>query len=137
MEEVILQRPEIEQSNPFQDIRFTDVGGKLISEECTLKIKVVFTEGDKLDCSVRVGIKASLRKYFKIEPNTVDSNGYEILRYYGIVKSGKTDVFKFRITSTKSMTQIRAYASPVSLTVRVTNCSNELSMEESVRWRII
>ena len=76
MEEVILQRPEIEQSSPFQDIKFTDVGGKLVSEECTLKIKVVFTEGDKLDCSVRVGIKASLRKYFKIEPNSVDSNGY-------------------------------------------------------------
>lgn len=137
MAAVVLHSPRIVGKNPQQDIRFIDIGGKLISEECTLSVEVVFTHGQQMDCSLRVGISPHLRRYFMIEPNTVDSNEYEIFRYYGVVNSGKTDTFKFRLVSYESLAAIRANASPAFLVVRVTDCSNNATMEESVSWRII
>lgn len=137
MAAVVLRRPRIVVKNPQQDIRLIDIGDKLISAESKIDIEIIFTNGQEMDCSLRVGIAPDLRRYFRIEPNTLDSNEYEIFRYYGVINSGKIDTFKFRFVSNESLQDIIAYASPVFLTIMVTDCSNNATMHESVSWDII
>ncbi|MDX6187776.1 hypothetical protein SGQ83_00300 [Flavobacterium sp. Fl-318] len=135
---IILSRPKITNQSPVAQLRFEADGSKLVSEECQLTIEITFANGEEMDCAVRVSIDKTLHSYFTIDPNTVNSNKYEIYRYYGKVKSGKTDTFKFRLKSDKSIEDIKAFASPIIIIITVYNCkSNNLRKSESVNWAII
>ncbi|MFH6991855.1 hypothetical protein [Flavobacterium sp. FlaQc-48] len=135
---VILDRPKIINQFPSTAMRFIASGNKLASENCQLDIEVTFSNGQEMNCAVRVRIDRKFLEYFTLEPNSTESNQYEIYRYYGRITSGKMDTFNFRLKSDKTLSQIKAYASPVFIIVTVYDCDyRDVKAAESVKWNIV
>jgi hypothetical protein len=137
MAAVLLNRPTIEVQSPEGSLRLTQTGNVLISENCQLTIMVTFSEGQDVNCALRVRIDRKFINYFTMLPDSADSNEYEIYRYYGRVQSGMIDTFDFRLKSDKTLEQIKAYASPVFIIITAYDCDyRDVKRVESVRWDI-
>lgn len=145
---IILSKPKITNQSPIDELRFVAEGNKLVSEECQLTIVVTFTNGEEMDCGLRVSIDKTRHGYLTIDPNTVNSTKYEIYRYYSKVSSGKTDTFKFRLKSLKSFknptelqdlkSNIQAFASPVPIIVTVYDCSsNDIKKSDFISFKLV
>ena len=120
----ILNLPQIISYSPKTPLIMSLSGGRLISEPCRLTVRVNFTNGNRLNCALRVHILKSQSKYFNLEPNSADSNMYEIYRYYGYVSNRYTDTFDFFLSSNESIAKIKAYASPADIVVTVYDCDH-------------
>ena len=138
MPTVVLQKPTIQNQFPLLNIKFGIKNGRLISEQCTISVKVNFLHGDEMDCGLTVGISKSQNNYFKIEPNTQDSNMFEIYRHYGIIGNGMMDTFTFYLVPQQSLDAIKAWASPVILVVTAHDCSNSnIKREQRIYLNVI
>lgn len=134
---VILERPEILNQGPPTELNFVATGNHLVSENCKLDIRINFTNGQQLNCAVRVRIDSKLQKYLTLEPNNPDSNGYDIYRYYGKVDNGKTDTFKFRLKTDLTVAQLKAFASPVIMIISVYDRDyRDIKISQNVKWNI-
>ena len=133
---VVLNTPKITEYSPEGQLKFKAMGGKLVSDNCQLTIKVTFTNEHEMNCALRVRVDKKYQDYFKIEPNNKDTNEYEIYRYYGKVLSGKTDTFNFRFVSNKTLEDIKAFAIPI-MVITVYDCDDpDLKQVETIIWDI-
>jgi len=132
---VVLSPPEILTQTPNSPLHFNQVGNKTVSDQCRIDVQAIFSQGDMMKCAIRVGIHPKYIAYFKVEPNAPDSTEYDIYRYYGVVASGFTDTFNFRLIA--SLPQGMVFPPRIYIVVSVKNCDySDYKKVKTIYWDI-